>query len=450
MFQPKPDRVLVDERLKPGTVEVLIVDADEQFLPDAEISLTILENSVTKGESTEVLERKTDGEGFFRFEGLRVGTGISYTVKVKRGAATFVSSPFGLKDVAGVRVLLHAYEPVSDLATAAFVIEAVVMLEIKEDSFSVSHRLRTLNVGRKAFVASGVSMTLPPDYKAFNNEEAAGDAKMIERDGQAVLVGTFPPGQNEVFYRYQVPLSGDAEQRLQLPMPPRVVHTTVLIGAGKKMDLKVAGFPEAQPARWQNGQRVLRTSKEPDFRQGLQGLLSNSANGSLDVTVSGIPTPGPVRWIALLVTALAMLGGGSQLVKTRRNPRTFRDEQREDLLEARETLLGELAALERARREGDVGPKSYVRLRAALLDAFARIMSRLDQTGYVESDESDTPDEPSPTKKKSKTKTKKTANKRKKPASDKAAASDGAKDNDDPFASPPRKRRKKSKKRARA
>jgi hypothetical protein len=428
MFQPKPNRVLVDPKLPPGTVEIRIVDANEQFIPNAEISLTVLENSVTKGESTEVLEHKTDGEGFRRFTDLRFGTGVSYTVKTKRGPATFISSPFGLKDIAGVRVLLHAYEPVTELATAAFVIEAVMMLEIKEDSFSVSHRLRTLNVGRKAFVASGVSIPLPEGYKAFNNEDATGDAKMIERDGMAVLQGTFPPGQNEVFYRYQVPLSGSSEQQLRLPLPPRVVHTTVLIGAAKGMGLKVAGFPEAQPTRWQNGQRVLRTAKEPDMRGGMQGLLANSAPGSLDVTVSGIPTPGPYRWLALVLAGLAMVGGAFQRFQKRTT--AVRDERREDLLDARATLLEELATLERARREGEVGPKSYARLRAALLDAFARIMLQLDQMGHVEPMPASAPEVENESAKRAKKAKLKKAPK--------------AKD-DDTVASTPRKRRRKSK-----
>jgi hypothetical protein len=51
---------------------------------------------------------------------------------------------------------------------------------------------------------------------------------------------------------------------------------------------------------------------------------------------------------------------------------------RDDLLDAREALLSELVALERARKTGEVGPKTYARLRAALLDALARIVDMLD------------------------------------------------------------------------
>jgi hypothetical protein len=50
---------------------------------------------------------------------------------------------------------------------------------------------------------------------------------------------------------------------------------------------------------------------------------------------------------------------------------------RQDLLEAREALLSELVALERARGRAEIGPKSYERVRTLLVDALARILDKL-------------------------------------------------------------------------
>src|SRR5690606_27091019 len=93
------------------------------------------------------------------------------------------------------------------------------------------------------------------------------------------------------------------------------------------------------------------------------------------------PTPGPWRWIAVLLAAAA-LGGGVYYLRAGSSASTVsRREQREDLLEAERTLLEEIANLERLHQQGEVGPKSYERLRVALLDALARIMSRLEEQG---------------------------------------------------------------------
>jgi hypothetical protein len=147
------------------------------------------------------------------------------------------------------------------------------------------------------------------------------------------------------------------------------------------MGLEVAGFPPAQVTRGHNGQRVLQTVKQPDLRGGLQALLGNTQPGTLSITVRGIPTPGPWRWLALALASLTIAGGGFYLFESRGGGLTSAlREQREDLFEAQGTLLDELALLEKARASGDVGPKSYERLRVALLDALARIMVRLDDT----------------------------------------------------------------------
>lgn len=375
-----PDQVLIDTTLPKGSIAIVIVDVDDKPLPSTAFTLTILKSSVARGDVTEHVERSTDAEGNARFDDLDVGTGISYTVTTSRGPATFRSQAFGLKDEAGIRVLLHVYEPVTSIAQTALVMEATLLIAIKDDSFAIDHRIRTLNMGRTAFVADGVSMRLPAGAFAFNTEEGMGDsgATMKERDGIATLTGTLPPGQGELFYRYQLPLAGDTTQTLELPVLPRVVLTTVLVGAGPKMGMSVDGFPRAQPDRGHDGQRVLRTARQPDLSAGLQGLLQDTRPGMVAVTISGIPTPGPWRWMALALATLLVGGSAWYLYGTGGRSRAAVAERREDMLEAQKTLLGELALLEIARRSGEVGPKSYERLRAALLDALARILARLE------------------------------------------------------------------------
>ncbi|HHH11170.1 MAG TPA: hypothetical protein ENK23_03755, partial [Sorangium sp.] len=309
IFRPRQNLVVVSEEVEPGIADVMIVDADERPLAGLPITLAILRSSVTKGEARSTREAVTDQQGRAMFRDLAVGSGMSYTLKAKRGEAEFASQPFGMKHKHGVKVLLHAYRPVTELSEAVVVMESIVALDIKEDSIAVNQLVRGLNLGRTAYVAKNVSMKLPPNFKAYNNQTSAGGVAMVERDGFAHLQGTFPPGSSEMTFRYQVPLTGDSSQTLKLPLPPRIVQTTIMVSAGPSMGLNVSGFPAARATRRRDGQRVLQTSKQVNPSAGIQQFLANTEPGLLEVTISGIPTPGPARWIAVALGVMAVLAG---------------------------------------------------------------------------------------------------------------------------------------------
>ena len=77
------------------------------------------------------------------------------------------------------------------------------------------------------------------------------------------------------------------------------------------------------------------------------------------------------------LAACALLGAIAYTLQ-RGDSRELPDDAREDLLDAREALLREIVDLERAHRRGDVGPKTYARVRGALLDSLARIVAMLE------------------------------------------------------------------------
>jgi hypothetical protein len=376
-FSPPKDRVMVGQDLPAGVIDVQIVDGSEKPLANAPISLTILKNTVTEGESKRDITGHADEKGHYHFKGLPTGTGISYRVTSTRDEAIFVSTPFGLKDKNGVRVLLHSFESIRELADAPFVIEAVVLLDVKQDSIAVNHLLRTLNIGRQAYVATGIRIPLPEGAKAFDKGESEAGIGMVESDGAMELVGTFPPGEGEMTYRYNVPFDGD-EANLKIPLPPRVVASRVVVGAGPQMSLEVTGYPEAQIGRWQDGKRVLQTTKQSSSRTGLAGLMQNTSPQILNIKLAGLPSSGMAPTVALILAIVAGLGGFGYLF-THRDERTLAEDQREDLEEAQLALLGEFELLEKSRRRGDIGPRTYKRLRLALLDALARIVTRLER-----------------------------------------------------------------------
>lgn len=297
---------------------------------------------------------------------------MSYQVKSSRAGASYATQPFTLRDDGGVRAFLHVYEAAETIEQTAVVFEGVVLLDIKEDNIAINHLLAVHNFGKIALTTDGLAMPLPPDAGAFQQQESMGEQAIVERDGTLALVGTFPPGTTQVTYRYQVPLRGTSSEVLTLPMPPRLIASRVVVGAAESMTMTVAGLPPAQKGRWHDGKRVLETSGRP---AGDMDPRSTSAT-TLHITISGIPTPGWGRWAAAALALVVAGGGGIHFVRSRRR-RDLAPDQIEDLRDARARLLDEMALLERARVSGDVGPRTYDRLRLVLTDALARVVAQL-------------------------------------------------------------------------
>jgi hypothetical protein len=141
----------------------------------------------------------------------------------------------------------------------------------------------------------------------------------------------------------------------------------VLTEASKSMGLEVRGFPPAKHVEGRDGKHLLLT----DFAASKPGQAS-----TIDITLTNLPTQGPGRWIAVLLAVVALGAGIAYAAQS--SDGQLDGDSKKDLAEAREALLDELVALERARKSGEVGPKTYGRVRASLLDALARIVSMIE------------------------------------------------------------------------
>ncbi len=379
MFRPHPHTVPTVASLPLGTIEIVIYDADHKPVANAPVTLGTRLSSVEKGESRSKKSGRTDQSGKLVFKGLKPGR-TNYRIMTKRGAAAFRSKPFNLRN-RGVKVELHTYEP-AGLADAAVVTEAFISLEVKQDALAVSHLIRFLNLGRTAFVPAQLLLQLPEGAKAFNQQESMDGVGATRTESDHIQIGgTFPPGQREITFNYRVPLDGSATQLLNMPIPPRAVRSTVVVAAGPEMGLDVQGFSPATAGSNRNGKRVLQAVKQAPMSGGLAGLLLEATQPTTaTVTLTGLPSRGTGPILACVLGALMVIFGAAYYQKTR-GETGLRADQREDLIEAREAMIDELVRLEKAKRAGDVGPRSYERLRAAMLDALARIVRKLDDSG---------------------------------------------------------------------
>ncbi|WP_434043903.1 MULTISPECIES: carboxypeptidase-like regulatory domain-containing protein [Sorangium] len=371
LFDAPEDAVQDDTGLPPGVLVLAVQDADGQPVPRVPVDIDVLQSSVTKGDSRERVTRETDDAGVVRLENLTIGAGTSYGISVAREGATFSLPHFGLGAEAGKRAVLHVYEATPDVSNLLVGTQGIIYLQLRQDSISVEQLFQVYNLGRVAWLPNE-TFALPPDYKAFSKTDTMDDMRLEEAKGTGVaLRGTVSPGRHEGQFRWQVPFNREERQTIRIELPPRMAQLRIMAEASKSMTLNVAGFPAAQRTQNRDGKKILITEKQSSRVEG--GLRT------VEITLAGLPTPGWGRWIALFLAGATVIGGAAvNLVRRRDDDRGADDEERRELLEARDALLDEFVELERARKRGDVGPKTYERVRGALLDALARIVAMIE------------------------------------------------------------------------
>jgi hypothetical protein len=363
------DQSNVDDSLAPGVIVVEARDGSDNPVPRANITLGILQQSVAKGESRRHVSRQADESGVVRFDGLETGAGMAYRVTVPWGdgddPATYAAMPFQLDLHHGQHVRVHVYPVTHDVREALVGMEGILYVELKDDALQFDEFFRVYNMGAVTWVPHGVVASLPQGFKAFNTQREMSDTGFDEAPGQgAKLRGTFSPGMHDTHFRYQIPYEGDDSVDFTLGLPPRVAQMRVIAEASRGMTLRAEGFKAAVPNRNQRGQRVLVT--ERTVRAGEPGL------NRLHVTLDNIPIEGSSKWIATALAAATVALGiylATQQARTGQKLIDAHDSER-----ARTRLVAEIAALDRARRAGEVGPSAYARIHAALIDSLARLL----------------------------------------------------------------------------
>jgi hypothetical protein len=363
------DSAKTDPAVPAGNILVQALDAQGHGLPGLQAELEVVRESVREGNSRIGQVATTREDGSASFAGLASDLAHSYRVRIVRDSATFASPTFALGQGAGTRVRLHVYPVTRDVGTAGVASVAKVYLLPQEQGFVVEAMLSVANFGAVAWVPSDVRIELPTDAEAFDARDAT-DTLAIVREGHdaARLEGTVGPGIHSVVFSFRVPRDDAREQGLTLGMPPRLVQASVMAEAAPGMTLAVGGLPPATAQRSEDGRRVLVTSARIS---GSDEALPKA----LRITVGGLPTAGPGRWVALLA-ALGFVLGGVVVARGRglgAETSSGRGLSADEVEVARSLILKELGDLERAHRNGQVGPRTYGQARRELIDALARL-----------------------------------------------------------------------------
>lgn len=348
-----------------GGIVATIVDERGAPLGGVQVRLGIMFQKIAEGESHSETFTQADAEGTARFAGLAHGSDHMYRITVQRGPALYSSQPFNLRQDMGQRVLLHVYPSTTDIEAAMVGMRGYLYIETRDDVFQCEALFRVFNVGGVTWVPNNVVIRLPQGFKAFKAQESMTDVGAVLVDGiGAKLKGTFSPGQSEVSFRFQVPKNVEDTAVFRLSLPPHVAEMRVIAEASSTMSLDVDGFEKAVRTANNNGQGVLVAVKQLRRR--------DEESKTFVATLSGIPVPGPGRWVAVLL-ALGFGIGGVFGARGAFDDVSASKTELVDKKKARELLLRELVALEAARRAKRIGPRSYQQSHDTLVDAVARL-----------------------------------------------------------------------------
>jgi hypothetical protein len=351
------DAAMEDPTIPRGAVEVHLADPSGKPLANTEVTLGIIYNSVAKGESRKRVTAPTDAVGTARFKDLDFGSGIAYRPMVLKDGATFSTTPFGLGLKNGVRAFLHVYPVTNDVDQALIVSQSMVYAEVKDDRIQIQQAYKIYNFGKNAWVPpADLVVPLPETFTAFATQQGMTDVGVDAIPKKGVKIrGTFGPGQHVVEFKWQLPYTGESEVKLEVGMPPHLAAARIIAPASKGMGMEVEGFEPTKISTDGMGQRALVTEK--------QLRREDPPVKNLKLTIKGLPTEGPGKFIATLLAFSGLVVG--VVLGARKAPP--RDTKRE-----REQLLAALEGLEMGHRDGTIGPKTYERARRELIDDIAR------------------------------------------------------------------------------
>lgn len=342
-----------------GSIRVTVVDTAGNPQPGAEVQLGVMR----QGGDRERTPGTTGPDGVYTYTDLPTGVGQAYRVNVPFEGATYSSTPFQLPPTRGYSVRIERLPTTHDQRLLLMVI-GQTFVEIHEERLHVIEEMQLSNLGEATYVfpEDGVRIHLPDGWLAFQTQPVMTDQHVEEiADVGVAIRGSLPPGRVTLAFAYDLPISG-SDMTFEISLPIRTYIYRVVVDAPETLRLDVDGMPRA--IRFEDqGRSLLGTEiqRQPGDPQ-LQHLM---------VTLHGIPGPGPLRWIALTIAIVLVLGGA--FVAARRGPSS--GGLTEQVVAARKReLLNELEELETEFAAGEIGPAFRQSRRSSIVRSLAGLL----------------------------------------------------------------------------
>ncbi len=347
-----------------GSIRVTVVDAAGHPQAGAEVQLGIMR----QGGDRERTPGTTGADGVYTYTDLPTGTGQAYRVNVPFEGATYSSTPFQLPPTRGYAVRITRLPTSHDQRLLLMVI-GQTFVEIHEERLHVVEEIQLSNLGDATYVfpEGGLAMHLPEGWLAFQTQPVMTDQHVSEVPDEGVAIhGSLPPGRVTLAFAFDLPITG-SDMSFEISLPIRTYIYRVVVDAPEGLRLDVDGMPRA--IRFEDqGRSLLGTEieRQPGDPQ-LQHLV---------VSLHGIPGPGPLRWIALAIAAVIVLGG---VFFAARGGEPGGVTSEAAYLQRKKELLDELRVLEAEYAAGEVGPAFRQSQRSAIVRSLAALLHEHDR-----------------------------------------------------------------------
>ncbi len=318
---------------------------------------------------------RTDGRGFFRFNGLATGSDYTYLAATLYKGAQYNSPRMQLTDDDPIQdVTIRVYE--TTLSDAAIRVSSASMMVLATDKTSQSvlvlETFDFVNPGDRTFTPSTrgpsgqmglLRFSLPPNAYDLEALGELSSRQVIQVDKGFATDLPIRPGDNQVAFTYSVPYYNDDGRlsfSLQMPYPTREFRLLV------PLDGPRVASPQMRPGQpVQIGSTRYATFRTPSDRAGVP-QVSLSFSG-LPVNVWFLRAGNPWLWAGAggLLALLVALALWLSLV---RGPRRARPAPSD-----REQLVRTIALLDDRYEAGEIDEESYRRQRGVYKEALVAL-----------------------------------------------------------------------------
>lgn len=351
---------LSDPSLPAGTVVVEVLDEKGKPFAGALVQLVQQFQSVAQGNQDTSFRKNSDENGQAIFADLKDAIRFSYAVTVVRSEAEYIVPGFRVGKT-GQRVIVPTYPVTTKIDDSMVGMRGFNFVELRADVLKIDVMYRVMNMGETTWLPKDVFLQLPKEASAVDVGQDPVASGFANLDGKVALTGSFPPGQRDVQFTFQLPNSNTESRTIPISVLPHTAELRVLSEMIPGLSLDVSpGFEAPQIADGPTGKKVLITRR---LMQPGQSEISE-----VKILLGGLPVTGPGRWIAVFIAlgiaSMSLIG-------------IFGQRSSEELLsekkKARETLLKEMLLVERAFEAGDIGPRTFEQTRREILTAIARL-----------------------------------------------------------------------------
>jgi hypothetical protein len=339
---------VTDPSMPAGRLDVSLFDESGAPIPNQPVLLGM----VDKTNKIDVRHGKSDAAGVAHFADLPRGDGTGYAAVLEWHGMRLGTAPFPMPESGGARAEIRALGRTSDPSVMAIGSGGRVIVQMHEDNLQFLEMFPLENRSDKMFdpAPGAIEIPLPKGFVSAEAQESDRKIDVRQNHGMAVH-GAFTPQRaiigttaknagQEVVFGFVLPYHGDTRAFSQ-PLPNGIGTFTLITEQIPGLTVTGPGIGERQE-RELGGRKYWVMPGEPI-----------AAGGVLEFTLNGLPSTDSTGRSVAGVLTLMMIAGAFVFGRRPKGGARGGDvaDERDRLVEKRESTFAELLAVERAARD---------------------------------------------------------------------------------------------------